>query len=235
MHSTSEGEPILEPRPREREVHLLTPVTRRVSGDGAPPRATPVRTREHATERTGRVERLLRHRLTSPEKRTVKRVQAQRLDWFAVGAPGRSSRDLVSQRVLEMLREDRGLQRGLDGGAAWDQLTDWLLDEALAGRTAAEIIGLYLRETGAMERPELSAPRVKNALRVLNEVLYGDLQAGPIPQGVREFRLEKRDGGLQIVGLLRAGADEVEVGAACRATLAAAEHEDVDVRLVSRP
>jgi hypothetical protein len=93
---------------------------------------------------------------------------------------------------------------------------------------------LYLREAGALERPDLSAPRVKAALRVLNEVLYGDEQDSVIPQGVRELRLEKRDGGLQIVGVLRSGADEVKVRAACQKTLKAAEYGDVDVRLVSR-
>jgi len=178
------------------------------------------------------VHKLLGHRLTSPEKRTVKRVQALRVEYFT--AIERPSLDLVRSKTMQMLRDDRGLQQGLAGPEAFDMLASWLVDEALSGRTAAEIVGLFLREVGAMERPELSAPRVKAALRVLNEVLYGDEQDGPIPQGVRELRLEKRDGGLQIVGVLRSGADEAKVRGACEKALKAANYGDVDVRLVSR-
>jgi hypothetical protein len=69
---------------------------------------------------------------------------------------------------------------------------------------------------------------------VLNEVLYGDRQDGAIPQGVRELRLEKRDGGLQIVGVLRAGAEEASVHASCLEVLQRANYHDVDVRLVTR-
>jgi hypothetical protein len=242
MNSTTEGEPILESsRPRERPAHLRTPSTpaaRRHSGEGAAvraPSAASVRAQEHAAERAGKVQKLLRHRLTAPEKRTVKRIQAQRAEWLRPADPAaRPSSDLVRARILQMLREDRGLTQGLHHPDSYDVLATWLVDEALSGRTAAEIIGLFLREVGAMERPEHSAPRVKTALRLLNEVLYGDVQSGPVPQGVREFRLEKRDGGLQIVGLLRVGADEERVRAACAAVLAFARHGDVDVRLVSR-
>lgn len=179
-----------------------------------------------------RTNKLLRHQLTSPEKRTVKRVQALRVDYFT--AIERPSLDLVKSKILQMIRDDRGLQQGLTNADAFEHMAQWLVDENLAGRTGAEIIGLFLREVGAMERPELSAPRVKAALRVLNEVLYGDQQGGPIPQGVREMRLEKRDGGLQIVGVLRAGSDETMVRAACMAELKACGYADVDVRLVSR-
>ena len=48
------------------------------------------------------------------------------------------------------------------------------------------------------------------------------------------MRLEKRDGGMQIVGVLRTGADENTVRAACVAALKACGYNDVDVRLVSR-
>lgn len=178
------------------------------------------------------VPRLLRHRLTSPEKRTIKRIQGQRLEMLGGQAVG-GARALRAQ-ILQMLREDRGLQQGLEDASSYEQLADWLVDESLAGRTAAEIIGVFLRETGAMERPELSAPRVKSALRTLNEVLYAEQQTGIIAQGLRELRLEKRDGGLQIVGILRGGADEGIVRQACLQVLRAAGHEDIDVRLVSR-
>jgi hypothetical protein len=238
IHSTSEGEPETS-RPRPRPVHLSpsTPVGRRISGEGAalrtpPQTVTPVRA-DHAADRSGKVQRLLRHRLTSPEKRTVKRIQAQRAEYFEPLGE-RPSLDLVRAKVLQMLRDDRGLQQGGLNADAYELLAGWLVDDALSGRPAAEIVGLFLREVGAMERPELSAPRVKSALRALNEVLYGDAQDGPIPLGVREFRLEKRDGGLQIVGILRNGADEARVRAACQRALVDANLRDVDVRLVSR-
>jgi hypothetical protein len=207
----------------------------KISADGPAERPAPIlnaKPVEHTTLTPRSLQRFLRHKLTSPEKRTVKRIQAQRSDLFT--AVERPSSDLVKSRILQMLREDRGLAEGMAGADAYEQLAGWLVDESLAGRTAAEIVGLYLREAGALERPELSAPRVKAALRVLNEVLYGDDQDTLIPQGVREMRLEKRDGGLQIVGVLRAGADEAKVHAACRSALKAAGYDDVDVRLVNR-
>jgi hypothetical protein len=230
MHSTAEGEPILEPhgRPRERPIQARrVPQPGRISQDGPP-----VQEQKHVEERAGKVHRLLRHRLTSPEKRTVKRIEAQRSELFGGSAP--PSVDVVRARILAQLRDDRGLKQGIQSAEAYALLSQWLVDESLCGRAAAEIIGLFLREVGAMERPELSAPRVKAALRVVNEVLFGDDQDAPIPLGVREFRLEKRDGGLQIVAHLRAGADEASVAASCRKVLDAAGYKDVDVRLVSR-
>lgn len=244
-HSTVEGEPENSkptPRPERPDVAVLhrtptmTPAIKRTSGEGAPlrqptaVRASPV-AQEHQADRNVRVNRLLRHKLTSPEKRTVKRIQAQRAEYFA--AEERPSLDLVKSRILQMLRDDRGLKEGLQDAEAYEMLTKWLVDDTLSGRTAAEIVGLFLREVGAMERPELSAPRVKAALRLLNEVLYGVDQSSAIPQGIREFRLEKRDGGLQVVGVLRTGADEMSVRKACAKALANG-YGDVDVRLISR-
>lgn len=182
--------------------------------------------------RSGNVAKFLRHRLTSPEKRTVKRIQAQRSELF--GAVEKPAAEEIRDRVLQMLREDRGLKDGLKSDESYEQLASLLLDESLASRTAADVVGIFLRETGAMERPELSAPRVKTALRALNEVLYGNDPASPIAQGVREFRLEKRDGGLQVVGLLRNGATEATVAATCAHVLRAANIRDVDVRLIAR-
>lgn len=240
--STIEGDPETS-KPRERPPVLhrtptMTPAIKRVSGEGAPLRqptaaaVAPARMQDHTADRQVRVGRLLRHKLTSPEKRTVKRIQAQRVEWF--GSERVAEVDLVKSRVLAMLREDRGLKAGIDSVEAYETLTTWLVDDALSSRTAAEVIGMFLREVGAMERPELSAPRVKAALRVLNEVLYGPDQSSAIPQGIREFRLEKRDGGLQVVGVLRTGADELSVRKACAKALANS-YGDVDVRLIALP
>lgn len=241
-HSTIEGEPETSKPTHRPDVAVLhrtptmTPAIKRVSGEGAPLRtptaAQPVaRAQEHAADRQVRMNKLLRHKLTSPEKRTVKRIQAQRVEYF--GAEQRPSLDIVKSRILQMLRDDRGLKAGLNDAEAYEMLTKWLVDDTLSGRTAAEIVGLFLREVGAMERPELSAPKVKAALRVLNELLYGTEQGSPIPSGIREFRLEKRDGGLQIVGVMRTGADEAVVRKACQKALANG-YADVDVRLISR-
>ena len=213
----------------------------KTSGDGPAIRPAPIANAkpaaalkpvEHTTLTPRTLQRFLRHKLTSPEKRTVKRIQAQRADLFT--ALDKPSADVVRAKILVMLRDDRGLQEGQLDADAYEQLAQWLVDDAMAGVTAAEIVGLFLREKGALERPELSAPRVKAALRVLNEVLYGNDQDAAIPQGIRELRLEKRDGGLQIVGVLRAGADEANVVASCRKALKAAGYDDVDVRLVTR-
>lgn len=248
MHSTAEGEPIADSsppsdvgRPRLRPSHAILAARTtggdaqhlgRSSGDGpaarsastAPPIVPP---------RPGQLQRFLRHRLTSPEKRTVKRIEALRNQLFSGTSP--PSRDLARARILSMLREDRGLAEGLAGPEAYEHLAAWLADETLAGRQAAEIVGLFLREVGAMERPELSAPRVKAALRVLNEALFGDDQAGSLAVGIREFGLEKRDGGLQVVAHLRATADEAAVLEAARRVLHERGYPDVDVRGVRRP
>src|SRR5262245_60088765 len=84
MHSTAEGEPIIESaRLRERPEHARrTPQPGRMSAEGAP-----VVEAKHLEDRTGKVHRLLRHRLTSPEKRTVKRVEALRSELFGSSAP----------------------------------------------------------------------------------------------------------------------------------------------------
>ncbi len=248
MHSTAEGEPIADlphssdpgsPRPRS---SLLTAPVRaaggeaksvgRTSGDGPAARSAPVLPAP-APARPGQLQRFLRHRLTSPEKRTVKRIEALRTELFAGTSP--PSADLARAKILTMLRDDRGLATGIEGAEAYELLATWLVDENLAGRQAAEIVGLFLRETGAMERPELSAPRVKAALRLLNEVLFGDDQGGVLAVGVREFALEKRDGGLQVVAHLRTTADEDSVLETARAVLRERGYADVDLRAVRRP
>lgn len=246
MHSTAEGEPIADPqsasdlgRPRPRPVSTFParstggepPRVGRTSGDGPAARTAPVLPAV-APQRPGQLQRFLRHRLTSPEKRTVKRIEALRNELFAGTSP--PSVDLARAKILSMLRDDRGLAEGLDRPDAYEHLAGWLVDETLSGRQAAEIVGLFLREVGAMERPELSAPRVKAALRVLNEVLFGDDQAGVLAVGVREFGLEKRDGGLQVVAHLRTTADEAGVLEAARRALRERGYPDVDVRAVRR-
>lgn len=246
MHSTAEGEPIAEPsslsesgRPRPRPITSLPARSTggepqrvgRSSGDGPALRGAPVAPAT-APPRAGHLQRFLRHRLTSPEKRTVKRIEALRNELFAGTSP--PSLDLARSKILSMLRDDRGLAEGLSRPEAYEHLANWLVDETLSGRQAAEIVGLYLREVGAMERPELSAPRVKAALRLLNEVLFGDDQAGVLAVGVREFCLEKRDGGLQVVAQLRTNADEAVVLDTARRVLRERGYHDVDVRAVRR-
>lgn len=246
MHSTAEGEPIAEPsslsdngRPRPRPLSAAPtrttggepPRVGRTSGDGPATRSAAVLP-ALAPARPGQLQRFLRHRLTSPEKRTVKRIEALRNELFAGTSP--PSLDLARSKILTMLREDRGLAEGLDRVEAYELLAGWLVDETLSGRQAAEIVGLYLREVGAMERPLLSAPRVKAALRMLNEVLFGDDQGGVLTVGVREFALEKRDGGLQVVALLRTSADEAGVLDAAKKILRERGYSDVDVRAVRR-
>jgi hypothetical protein len=233
--TTIEGEPESS-KPRERSPSM-TAAIKRASGEGVALHAAtaPVHVQDHTHEREARVGRFLRHRLTSPEKRTVKRIQAQRVDPFFAARHGmdRPALELKKARILHMLRDDRGLKAGLRSADAYEALATLLVNPALAERSAAEIIGLFLRHVGAMERPKLKAPRVKAALRLLNEVLYGSDQSSAIARSVREFRLEKRDGGIQIVGLLRAGSDEPSVMQACLNVLAKA-YRDVDVRLLAR-
>lgn len=250
MHTQPDSDALSDSsRPREVPTHMVTAATstaltstaptsiRRVSGEGVPLRASmgaiAADVRDQAAERASKTPRLLRHRLTAPEKRTIKRIQAQRVELFGAASELRPAPEATRTRLLQILREDRGLAQGLEA-SAYDTLVEWLVDESQAPRSAADVVGEFLREVGAMERPELSAPRVKSALRVLNDALYAEPQTGPITAGVREFRLEKRDGGLQVVALLRNGAHDDAVARACRAALARHDLADIDVRLVSR-
>jgi alkylhydroperoxidase family enzyme len=202
-------------------------VSSRTSGEGAPvrPSAPPVRPRPATSS-------LLRHNLTAPEKRTLKRIEATRRALRAGvdddGAAVTQAAALV--RVVDLLRADRGVADHLGGDAAV-RLAGRLLDPVRASVAAAAIIGDWLREVGGIERGTVTADRVKLALAVLQDALFNHEDPNaPIAAWVRDVKIEKRDGGLQLLAALRVGADEGALLQALRSTLADAGYGDVVVR-----
>jgi hypothetical protein len=209
-------------RPQVRPLHTRRTPQSRMPGEVSNPRPRP---RDPSNPRP-RPHRLLGHALTSPQKRTLKRIEALRGGLF----DGGFLIDEVRTRVTSLLFDDRELRSAITRNAL-EELTDILLDPTLGGQTTADLVGAFLRDLGAMQRPELSAPRVKNALRALNDVLFGDDQSHVIAKGVREFKLEKRDGGLQIVAVLRKTASFDGIRAAADAVLKAEGLKEIDVRI----
>jgi hypothetical protein len=206
-------------------------VSSRTSGEGAPvrpsapPSAPPARSRPATST-------LLRHNLTAPEKRTLKRIEAVRRALRAGvdddGAPVTDASAL--SRVADLLRADRGLADHVAGDTPV-QLARRLLDPARTATAAATVVGDWLREVGGIERGTVTADRIKLALAVLQDALFDhrDPEA-TIAAWVRDVKIEKRDGGLQLLAALRVGADEAAVTAALRRELDRAGHGDVVLR-----
>lgn len=214
----------------------LARVSSRTSGEGAPVTAAPAaRQRALVTprERHSTAGQLLRHNLITPEKRTLKRIDALRRQ-LGSGVDERGvAVDVaaVPARILELLLTDRGL-----AGAVVDEalaaMARRLVDPARLVDSAATVVGAYLRDIGGIQRSTATPERVKAALAALCDVLYDlDQPRAPVPTHVRDLKLERRDGGLQIVGLLRHHADDDAALAALRAALATAGFGDIDVRV----
>ncbi len=203
----------------------------RTSGEGSPSKAPRAPVQQTAAAQ------LLRHNLTTPEKRTLKRIEALRRLLHRPSeaddgdsAATRTDRDTLGARIFDHLRIDRGLA----GNVPVDDyalLAGRLVDDAFKDVAAATLVGAYLREVGATQRGSVTPERVKRALMILNDALYDhDRGNAPIPSGVRELKLEKRDGGLQIVAHLRVGATEASALEALLLELQRAGFEDVVVR-----
>ena len=78
-------------------------------------------------------------------------------------------------------------------------------------------------------------PQLKG-LQILNDALYDhDRGDAPIPSAVRELKLEKRDGGLQIAAHLRVGAAESVALEALTIELHRAGFGDIVVRPAAAP
>ena len=202
----------------------------RTSGEGRATR-TP---RSRANQRPVTVKKpetlaakLIRHNLVAPEKRTVKRIDALRRECFGGGVV---DVDSLGSRLFDHLRSDRGLQSALDMDHC-ASLAAKLLDSARATQTAATIIGDYLRAVGGIQRSRVTPERVKSALAVASDALYDlDNPGAPIPANVRDIKVERRDGGLQLVAFLRHGADEAAAVAGLTVELQRAGYGDIDVR-----
>jgi hypothetical protein len=198
----------------------------------APTRRLSVSPELAAARKSTVVTNLLRHNLTSPEKRTLKRLLALR------------SSELVTaekaSRIEQILRADRGLAGALFG-PHWTELVARLVAPEHAAQTPATVVGDYLREIGATEHSTVSPQKVKSALREMNELLQapGGLPTAELPTGpedlvrlVADFRIEKRDGGLQLVGRVRtAEVTETEILRATKTVLAKRGFGEVDVRV----
>lgn len=180
---------------------------------------------------------LLRHNLTSPEKKTLKRIEALRRD-LITGVDGDGHRvdaDSTGARIYDHLKNDRGLAGNVVGDG-YAVLAGRLVDASKLTVPAATLVGDFLRESGATERGSVTPERVKQALQVLNDALYDhDRANAPIPSSVKELKLEKRDGGLQIAAVLRAGASESLAKDALLVELQRAGFSDVVVRTAAAP
>lgn len=219
--------PVLEPRSAR--------MSSRTSGEGSV--AKLAKPKPKMPKQTTASANLLRHNLTSPEKKTLKRIEALRR-FLAAGVDDDGHRvdpDSTGARIFDHLKIDRGLAGNVaDDGYAI--LAGRLVDAARLAIPAATLVGDYLREVGATERGSVTPERVKAALQVLNDALYDhDRADAPIPSFVRELKLEKRDGGLQIAALLRAGANEPMALQALSIELHRAGFHDIVVRTTPAP
>ena len=206
-------------------------VSSRTSGEGAPVRpsapasAPPSRPRPASTT-------LLRHNITAPEKRTLKRLEALRRELRAgIGDDGAVVTEAAAlTRAVLLLRADRGIADHVPGDG-YARLAARGLDVDQLSVAAATIIGDWLREVGGIERGTVTADRIKLALETAQDALFDHADAAAlIPAWVRDVKIEKRDGGLQLLAALRVGADEVAVARALRGHLAAAGFADVVIR-----
>jgi hypothetical protein len=217
-------------------------VSYRTSGEGLPvTAATTTASRQRALvvprERRSPAGQLLRHNLITPEKRTLKRIDALRRALWT----GRDDRGevvdvaIVAGRIHEQLQQDRGLA-GAVAPEAIATLARQLCELARARETAATIVGVYLREIGGIERSAATPERVKAALTALSDALYDlDHPHAVVPSHVRDLKLERRDGGLQIVAILRQSADEDTALVALRRELARSGYADIDLRAERLP
>jgi hypothetical protein len=204
-------------------------VSSRTSGEGAPvrPSAPPARPRPATA-----AAQLLRHNITAPEKKTLKRIEAIRRALRAgVDEDGVIVTEAAAAaKITEHLRLDRGIAGHIDDDGC-TSLAARMVDPARFAVAAATMVGDCLREVGGIERGTVTPDRVKLALSTLQDALYDhDNVNSPIPAWVRDVKIEKRDGGLQILAALRVGADEASVTAALRRELDRVGYADVVVR-----
>jgi hypothetical protein len=204
-------------------------VSSRVSGEGAPvrPKAPPARPRPATA-----AAQHLRHNITAPEKKTLKRIEALRRSLRSGVDEDGVVVDVVAVRskIDAHLRLDRGLAGHVDtGGCA--VLAERMVDPARFMVAAATMVGEWLRDVGGIERGTVTPDRIKAALSTLQDALYDhDAVHSPIATWVRDIKIEKRDGGLQLLAVLRLGADAGVVSAALRHALDRAGHADVVLR-----
>ena len=174
---------------------------------------------------------LLRHSLVTPEKRTLKRIDTVRQSLLAMADDAGVDVSAVGARIYDHLRQDRGLSAAVSD-EGFVTLAEHLLQRARLGQTAATVVGDFLRGAGGIERGSATPERVKAALAALNDALYDlDHPAAPIPSLVRDLQLEKRDGGLQLVAIVRQHAADDDALVALRVELDRTGYGDIDVRV----
>ncbi len=137
-----------------------------------------------------------RHAALIPEKKTLKRLEELR----ALAAPGLA----LIGRAVEILQGDRGM--AVMEPAALQELARELVDERVRRRPAAEVIGETVRKSVKVEPPGATLPWLKSASRCMNQIVAGTRivpsASAEWMEGARvvdEFKVEKRDGGAQLV------------------------------------
>jgi hypothetical protein len=168
---------------------------------------------------------LLRHRLTSPEKRTLKRIEALRAT-----LPEHAASTAVA--IANHLRADRGLQGAVQESDIHTMVAE-LINTNQTMLAAATIISNHLRGAGALQRAAFGTEDVKRAMVVLSDAIYAPHgEHDLLPRSVREVELERRDGGVQLKVTLRQHADQTVALAAMRRVLRLHNLPAVDIRLV---
>lgn len=163
-----------------------------------------------------------RHAALVPEKKTLKRLEELR----ALPAPSTA----LFGRAVEILRGDRGLAANLEEDVL-QLLAKNLVDERARKRPAAELIGEAVRAQVKVQPPGAALPALKSAAKAMNDVLR---RTSTTPaRVVDELRVEKRDGGAQLVALATSLEDEAPsaVLAALRGLLLQHGFGDMEVRL----
>jgi hypothetical protein len=163
-----------------------------------------------------------RHAALVPEKKTLKRLEELR----SLPVPSTA----LFGRAVEILRLDRGLAANLEEDVL-QLLAKSLVEERGRKRAAAELIGEAVRAQVKVQPPGAGLPALKSAAKTLNDVLR---KTSTTPaRVVDELRVEKRDGGAQLVALATSLEDEAPsaVVASLRALLVQHGFGPLDVRL----
>jgi hypothetical protein len=192
-----------------------------ISGSGTVVQTT---TSGRVQEPTAKPAKLM-HRLTTPEKRTLKRIEALR----TAMVPGAEM--ATAHTIKQHLLADRGLHGQVDIGTM-QALAQTLVNPALATVPTTTLVAQGLRAVGALQRAPYSLEDVKRALVVVSDAVYGSVHnTDLLAQSVRDVDMERRDGGIQLRITLRQQADKQATLDALRRLLQLRNVPSIDIRI----